>query len=123
MFIKVISQFNVIDTVIIITSTGIQGEIYGMHPATFESKYDFVKGNTFKTKAFNPIKVLQYTGNNIEEVMQFCPYAVIDNEGVLYVQASWGNLEAKVGDFITRYSSHDFGVVDYNVFCQTYEKA
>lgn len=99
---------------------GVHGEFYGMREKTFEKKYEHVSGNTYQVKDGEPIECLQYTGKNMDTVMKFSPLAVY-NHGVLAIQSRWGNLEAKPGDYITKYGAEDFGVVDRQVFKDTYE--
>lgn len=99
---------------------GVHGEFYGMRYKTFDKKYEHVSGNTYQVKDGAPIECLQYTGKNAETIMKFSPLAVY-GDGLLKIQSIWGDLEVKPGNYITKYGAEDFGVVDRQVFKDTYE--
>ena len=102
---------------------GVKGEFYAVSEPKFLKKYEHLKGTTDQVKAGNVIDATEYTGTNINRVLKFCPFAQVDNQGILYVQASWENLACKVGDYVIRYNPDDYGVCDAKVFKETYERA
>ena len=102
---------------------GVKGEFYAVSEPKFLKKYDHLKGTTYQVKAGNVIDAIEYTGTNLQRVFKFCPFAQVYDDGILYVQASWGDLACKVGDYVIRYSPDDYGVCDAKVFKETYERA
>lgn len=67
------------------------------------------------------IEALQWGGNNLEEVIHFCPLAsIIDNR--LSISTLEGSMEASVGDYIIKGVKGEFYPCKPDIFQLTYKK-
>lgn len=70
-----------------------------------------------------PIDAVQYTGDNADEVQDFCPDAFIE-DGWLNVSTLEGDIKAsnKVGDYVVKGIKGEFYICEKNIFEETYEE-
>jgi hypothetical protein len=85
-----------------IMGPGPKGEHWSLDPENFHSKYNDNQDGTATPKKIDKIAKLA------------------DHDGM--VEASWGNLKYRSGkDYIVRHAPGDYGVVEKDIFAETYE--
>lgn len=68
-----------------------------------------------------PITALQWTGDNVKEMMRFSKDIII-TEGGLFVKTLEGDMHANVGDYVVRGVRGEFWPVKKDIFEETYEE-
>ena len=70
-----------------------------------------------------PIEAVQYTGNNIDEVQDFCVNSFIE-DGMLHVNTREGMMVAphRVGDYVVKDTDKSFFICDKHMFKEMYEE-
>lgn len=70
-----------------------------------------------------PIDAVQYTGDNIDEVQDFCSDAFIE-DGWLNVSTFEGTMKAsnKIGDYVVKGIKGEFYICEKSIFEETYEE-
>lgn len=70
-----------------------------------------------------PVEAIQWTGDNIQEVKDFCrQYALFLRDAELYIRVDGRKLYAAPGDFIVRRTDGQFCPLSKHVFEETYEE-
>ena len=67
------------------------------------------------------IQAIQWTGDNFDEIIQFCSRAVSRKDMSLIIHTLEGDMEASKGDWIIRGVKGEFYPCKQDIFEQTYE--
>jgi hypothetical protein len=77
------------------------------------------------TKKPITIEAVQWTGVNINEVVDFCPSIIIRFQGgmrLMYIPTQEGIMEASIGDFIIKGIKGEFYPCKPDIFKETYDE-
>lgn len=69
------------------------------------------------------VEAIQWTGENIEEVKEFCgEFFSCEFDGICAVHSPWGRYFAATGDYIVKNENNEFHAYSADVFDRDFEE-
>ncbi|WP_202404852.1 hypothetical protein [Shimazuella alba] len=101
---------------------GVQGEFYPVRSTIISKRYDWLGGIKYQKKPVL-VEAIKYTGDNLNEVNEFCKGNVIEKMGKPYIRFHRGDMFLRVNDYVLPNADNTgFLVHEGELFEKTHER-